>query len=112
VDEVFGTDTASEDGKEILLGLRGSGDLLGEMGALSNSKIRPATVTAATPLRGSMMRAATRRASGWWLRPGTLLAGSGSTGLASMALVCLAGAELVPVSLPVAVLLDDDGRQS
>jgi CRP-like cAMP-binding protein len=48
VDEVFGTDTASEDGKEILLGLRGSGDLLGEMGALSNSKVRPATVTAAT----------------------------------------------------------------
>lgn len=50
--------TASEDGKEILLGLRGSGDLLGEMAALSNSKIRSATVAAATQLRACMIRAA------------------------------------------------------
>jgi CRP/FNR family transcriptional regulator, cyclic AMP receptor protein len=50
--------TASEDGKEILLGLRGSGDLLGEMGALSSSNLRSATVTAATQLRGCVIRAA------------------------------------------------------
>ena len=50
--------TASEGGKEILLGLRGSGDLLGEMGALSSSNFRSATVTAATQLRGCVVRAA------------------------------------------------------
>jgi CRP-like cAMP-binding protein len=47
----------SEDGKEILLGLRGSGDLVGEMAALSNST-RSATVTAASVLYASVMRAA------------------------------------------------------
>jgi CRP/FNR family cyclic AMP-dependent transcriptional regulator len=50
--------TASEDGKEILLALRGSGDLLGEMAAVSNGKIRSATVTAATQLRACTIRAA------------------------------------------------------
>lgn len=49
---------ASEDGKEILLGLRGDGDLLGEMGALSSNTVRSATVTAATRLRGCVIRAA------------------------------------------------------
>jgi CRP/FNR family transcriptional regulator, cyclic AMP receptor protein len=47
----------SEDGKEILLGFRGGGDLLGEMGAVSSSS-RSATVTAATDLRGTVIRAA------------------------------------------------------
>lgn len=47
----------SEDGKEILLGFRGSGDLLGEMGTVSSTS-RSATVTAATELRGNVIRAA------------------------------------------------------
>jgi CRP/FNR family transcriptional regulator, cyclic AMP receptor protein len=41
----------SEHGKEILLGFRGSGDLVGEMAVLSDQP-RSATVTAATELRG------------------------------------------------------------
>jgi CRP/FNR family cyclic AMP-dependent transcriptional regulator len=47
----------SEDGKEILLGFRGSGDLVGEMAVLSNMP-RSATVTAATDLQASVIRAA------------------------------------------------------
>jgi CRP-like cAMP-binding protein len=47
----------SEGGKEILLGLRGTGDLVGEMAVLSR-RPRSATVIAATDLRGSVIRAA------------------------------------------------------
>jgi len=47
----------SEDGKEILLGFRGSGDLVGEMAVLSSTS-RSATVIAATELQGSVISAA------------------------------------------------------
>lgn len=51
--------TGSEDGKEVLLGLRGPGDLIGEMAAVSRrSKPRSATVIAATELRGTVILAA------------------------------------------------------
>jgi len=47
----------SEGGKEVLLGLRGDGDLLGEMAVLS-SRPRSATVIAATELQGCVIKAA------------------------------------------------------
>lgn len=47
----------SEGGKELLLGLRGTGDLLGEMAILSK-KDRSATVVAATELLGCVIGAA------------------------------------------------------
>jgi CRP-like cAMP-binding protein len=47
----------SEGGKEILLGLRGDGDLVGEMAVLS-SRSRSATVIAATELHGCVIKAA------------------------------------------------------
>lgn len=47
----------SEGGKEILLGFRGSGELIGEMAALS-SRPRSATIIAATELQGCVIRAA------------------------------------------------------
>lgn len=47
----------SEGGKEVLLGFRGSGDLIGEMAVLS-SRSRSATVIAATELQGCVIRAA------------------------------------------------------
>lgn len=50
----------SEDGKEILLGFRGSGDLVGEIAVLSGST-RSATVTAATERQGTVIRAASCR---------------------------------------------------
>lgn len=47
----------SEGGKEVLLGLRGDGDLVGEMAVLS-SRSRSATVLAATELQGCVIKAA------------------------------------------------------
>jgi CRP/FNR family cyclic AMP-dependent transcriptional regulator len=47
----------SEGGKEVLLGFRGRGDLIGEMAVLS-SRARSATVLAATELQGCVIRAA------------------------------------------------------
>jgi|HubBroStandDraft_1064217.scaffolds.fasta_scaffold11410_3 CRP/FNR family cyclic AMP-dependent transcriptional regulator len=46
----------SEHGKEILLGFRGNGDLIGEMAVLSSER-RSATVTAATSLNGRLILA-------------------------------------------------------
>ncbi len=46
----------SEGGKEVLLGLRGDGDLVGEMAVLS-SRSRSATVIAATELQGCVIKA-------------------------------------------------------
>lgn len=47
----------SEDGKEVLLAFRGSGDLVGEMAVLSGG-LRSATVVAATEVQGKLIRAA------------------------------------------------------
>jgi CRP/FNR family transcriptional regulator, cyclic AMP receptor protein len=50
----------SEDGKEVLLGFRSSGDLIGEMAVMSRrARPRSATVAAATELRGNFIGAAT-----------------------------------------------------
>jgi CRP/FNR family transcriptional regulator, cyclic AMP receptor protein len=49
----------SEDGKEVLLGFRSSGDLIGEMAVMSRrTRPRSATVAAATELRGNFIGAA------------------------------------------------------
>lgn len=48
----------SEGGREVLLGFRAGGDLVGEMAVLSN-RSRSATVTAATELQGRVIKAAT-----------------------------------------------------
>jgi CRP/FNR family transcriptional regulator, cyclic AMP receptor protein len=49
----------SEDGKEVLLGFRSSGDLIGEMAVMSSStRLRSATVAAVTELRGNFIGAA------------------------------------------------------
>jgi CRP/FNR family transcriptional regulator, cyclic AMP receptor protein len=49
----------SEDGKEVLLGFRSSGDLVGEMAVMSRrSRSRSATVAAATELLGNFIGAA------------------------------------------------------
>jgi CRP-like cAMP-binding protein len=48
----------SEEGKEVLLGFRGGGDLVGEMAVLGN-RSRSATVVAATELEGHVIPATT-----------------------------------------------------